>query len=667
METQIFDVLAKIPNRSRTENSQLLNSWRELRKCRQLRRKRSIAVGRLSSQIQNTSTSAGLSACPKDAKALSQRLSKNAPQIESHSAESASTLPTNSIHQAHTLKPAWPWDNGKDIPEQSTRLVDQVTSICNSSSSSSRSSMASWMSSLASKRSSNVGKRGSRTTFRYSTIIFQDDRLELTYHSQGKARSSQGPQADHEQNFTTKSFNTPSLLSSAEQEVWNQLIDEEALSQPLYQTCGFDGSMDKVRGILPSCFIGVNLVPSSCNCGKYEPVHMEATLSEYRICKRCGSSLMHRMCRDFNFPFLKDMEINNRDYFDNSALHYLARQDATPFGGMRHLILNGCDPRSRNASGSTFLHVLNWDYVWDLLYTNPIRFQDFIHMVESLSTWNFDFHNCDCFGRTISHEAFFARVTLDEAHIRISKYKQIISILKTDVSKEDIFGVTVHAIICHLNDRAREARKYSVVGESVSALLTHYYKKSIPLHEILLYEPDHFLLAEGYGISHECASYIDINGDTLLFRALKVREHMPDEKFLEMKIRDLLRSGSNIHQRNRDGDTVLSVATSQGLPTIVNLLLSEGANPNSEQFRSSGKSQSLLCHAEMALARAKRQHDYRRYAGIMSCIKLITEAGAVATPSLLQRWGNKTIRERIAREGEAFSSSIIWASRCAVI
>jgi len=101
----------------------------------------------------------------------------------------------------------------------------------------------------------------------------------------------------------------------------------------------------------------------------------------------------------------------------------------------------------------------------------------------------------------------------------------------------------------------------------------------------------------------------------------------------------LLEAGSDIHRRNRHGETALHLSVKLGRRAATKYLLASGANIHA-RTRSGlgilelGHKHSLNC-----------KQDENLFAQIMLCMSLVATCGAVSEPSIIDEWGTPGLRD----------------------
>jgi ankyrin repeat protein len=129
------------------------------------------------------------------------------------------------------------------------------------------------------------------------------------------------------------------------------------------------------------------------------------------------------------------------------------------------------------------------------------------------------------------------------------------------------------------------------------------------------------------------------NAGNTPFMAFIVHHHVSEtDDSITRILSFLLEAGSDIHRRNRDGETALHLAVKLGRRAATKFLLASGANihartSNGFGVLQLGHNQSMLCMQDESL-----------FAQIMLCMSLAVTCGAVAEPTILDEWGTPGLR-----------------------
>jgi hypothetical protein len=122
----------------------------------------------------------------------------------------------------------------------------------------------------------------------------------------------------------------------------------------------------------------------------------------------------------------------------------------------------------------------------------------------------------------------------------------------------------------------------------------------------------------------------EVNNDTRLISTLKAWKESPRSLFaFEEPIQY-----SEIHMRDQRGYTALAIAVRYGNRAAASFLLKHGANPNTRSYQKT----SVYAHAAAYLARAQKEQNHSLYAGILSCMVLLTDHGAKVSPTVFDEY-----------------------------
>jgi len=138
------------------------------------------------------------------------------------------------------------------------------------------------------------------------------------------------------------------------------------------------------------------------------------------------------------------------------------------------------------------------------------------------------------------------------------------------------------------------------------------------------------LLAAGVDIHQH-----DKEGDTPLISFIKYRRIGEDDSATTRIISRLCDAGADINRRDREGETPLHHAVKLGRRAVTKCLLARRANIHARNSAGQG-----ILAVGTEFSRVVKGETL--YAQIMLCISLVVNAGAVASPSLLQEWATPT-------------------------
>ncbi|KAE9365240.1 ankyrin [Stipitochalara longipes BDJ] len=129
------------------------------------------------------------------------------------------------------------------------------------------------------------------------------------------------------------------------------------------------------------------------------------------------------------------------------------------------------------------------------------------------------------------------------------------------------------------------------------------------------------------------------NDGTTPFMAFIIHHHATEMDDCITKIlRCLVEAGSDIHRRNRHGETALHLAVKLGRRAATKFLLASGANIHARTrcglgVLELGHKHSLNC-----------KQDENLFAQIMLCMSLVATCGAVSEPTIIDEWGTPELK-----------------------
>ena len=126
----------------------------------------------------------------------------------------------------------------------------------------------------------------------------------------------------------------------------------------------------------------------------------------------------------------------------------------------------------------------------------------------------------------------------------------------------------------------------------------------------------------------------DNNGNTPFMAFVAHERRAEDENATNRILNHLISSGSDIHRRNRQGETALHLAVKLGRRAATKMLLTSGANIHA---RTSGGLGILELGQHCA---AKCKQNEQLFAQIMLCMSLAASFGAISEPTILDEWGS---------------------------
>jgi ankyrin repeat protein len=147
---------------------------------------------------------------------------------------------------------------------------------------------------------------------------------------------------------------------------------------------------------------------------------------------------------------------------------------------------------------------------------------------------------------------------------------------------------------------------------------------------------------------------IDAFGDTPLTALLKspLAATIPADS-LRKYVKFMLNSGTEIHIRDRKGDTALAIAARLGIHSVVTLLLEEGANIHSRDYLGVG----ILSQTEHSMHLAAG--DEKLWAMIWSCRITLIDAGAKEKPTDQDEWMLPLSTRLKLQEGQNMNGQLV--------
>jgi ankyrin repeat protein len=364
------------------------------------------------------------------------------------------------------------------------------------------------------------------------------------------------------------------------------------------------------------------------------------------------------------------------DFYGNTPLHCAAAAfTSNEFwrGRVREMVAKGANVNIRNTSGETFLHIL---------CRHPLkRNQDvlglvsILKLVQNIPLFSIsDYHGC-----TILHYLFrglehhqlgdknyrlFGRDVSASSVRLISEIFEVIkpALWKQHFNTQDNAGNKVLGV---LEDSCSKVGR-KLFTEGMKRLMATIMKDITPPPSIVHYQsnlagrvtiPGQITNEDFYGwlgnltlvpgMTEKEATerpledirlerrltWIDDSGDTPLTALLKspLAATIPADS-LRKYVKCMLKFGSEIHIRDRNGDTALAIAARLGIHSVVTLLLEEGANVHSRDYLGVG----ILSQTERSMYLAAG--DEKLWAMIWSCRITLIDAGAKEEPTDQDEW-----------------------------
>jgi ankyrin repeat protein len=281
------------------------------------------------------------------------------------------------------------------------------------------------------------------------------------------------------------------------------------------------------------------------------------------------------------------MNYSVTDKFGNTPLHHAAAEGNTKtiLSSMLNHHISDSELAHRNTSGETFLHVFRIPppSVHNMS-SNESDFERYVKILKLASGQWFQFQIRDHYGRCVAqrlHELTNNWEVINRHHLK--QVAEILGLKHNNKLVDEMSWLTAPS----------SAFRSDVDGYSKTRLSDLLLDCSTPPNELT-------------------AALENWPRTSLSGRPL---QRLTDE--------------SDIHQRDSRGYTALTIAAGKGLREAVSLLLESGANPNTRSHQST----SVIAHATAKLAQAQKENKDDLYARVLSCIVLLSDHGAKATPT----------------------------------
>jgi hypothetical protein len=336
-------------------------------------------------------------------------------------------------------------------------------------------------------------------------------------------------------------------------------------------------------------------------------------------CELCGIGHVHLLALSLagaiqmqNLPLT---QLNQKDHLDNGPLHFTARVKNSDPNTFIKLIGMGADFQSVTTSGATFLHVL-----FQRLKLKHLS--KFIPLLRYLATLEFPFSSRDYCGRQPFHLLFqgAGQLRLDS----LTNLEEVAVIMEPDVDAMDSAGCSIRTLFSNLVRRAKIKTqsgefpsKYPVSANARVDFKTTFSEMDFDWTTYITW------LA-----MNDRSAWVDRNGDTALIALLKHWKYDQDELLLDTYIKELVSLGSQIHMRDRHGETALAIAARQGLRPAVKTLIGLGASIHTMNHQHT----SILVNTRKRMAQAKKRGDDKLHAMIWSCIVYLLDLEAYERP-----------------------------------
>ncbi|PVH79515.1 ankyrin, partial [Cadophora sp. DSE1049] len=405
-------------------------------------------------------------------------------------------------------------------------------------------------------------------------------------------------------------------LAPEERRTWNKLIQKAELS--CYPDDGKLGKLKRNEFRELSIEYDYGRGPHVRLCCK--------KLSGGRVgrCLRCGSDTIHRRLLAhadgsslqplFPSPF-NDLEnlLNEPDNLGNTPLHYAAVGWAGNPDHLRGLLVTGMKGHLRNVLGQTFLHVL----LGCVSFASLPSLCDLLRYLKSIG---FDFTTRDFHGRTAVLHLFATATLISEQHFPF--LQDILQITGHELATVDSRG---HSLNHHVR------RLSNVSNQHIDPQRLEAFISTLPVSQN---SQSRFCKKIGQSDSRnwpgwiswvsECnrSTWVDALGDTPVLALIKYWEHFEDDELqIPAMIKELVSFGADIHMRDRNGETALSVAVKRGLRPAVVTLIYLGAS----QYSKGDDGKTIMGNGQAELRRAQREGNDKRYAMILSCITYLVD------------------------------------------
>lgn len=387
------------------------------------------------------------------------------------------------------------------------------------------------------------------------------------------------------------------------------------------------------------------------------------------------------------------LDMKFKDAFGNTVLHLLAARGATT-ALMTEAMKRGVDPNAQNTAGETFLHVLHPVTFYHLAEDwGGIEWNTFVTWLRSLNSirhrHRIQFNLCDHLGRSFYHIFSRHAKNCNRSILSLPSFSERISCSK------DVFGWEPHPWLRPefpaRNRWAYDIKDFASGQEVIFRGLPYYplpqggnneikssnclmtkHARLLETARLALQTPrirdvegrnglhclaetslasslSDSLFSPGARKRHQrlktrleiiqqlVAVGVEVNdydgqGSTVLMAFIKHLDDGEDDKMLAMILEQLIRSGANVHWRNRKGETALHVAVRLGRKIATRVLLDNGANVHARNSEEEG----VLALGERHYLKAR--DNPQLYASIMACMALTIRYGAVAKPTFVQEW-----------------------------
>ena len=419
-------------------------------------------------------------------------------------------------------------------------------------------------------------------------------------------------------------------LSGAEKIVWEELVDISKLALSSPRPATFDPVSPTER---PCC--------RRRNIEGFHDLHRAEETILYRICGLCGLANEHYFGTRglLGIGDVSIRNINITDRFGNTPLHFLAASGKANLKIILNWIRLGADIQARNTGGDTFMHVLNIESFPD----NAVL-EHYETLATHLLECGFDLCQQNYFGRTIS-QAFLE--SLERLLERGLPPKLASRRLDGIISRMGIRLLNCSSSSQWLLENPVIRLRRTIYIVLTNDLHSQVYHNAISNDGSTSFVVFTTMLQENGSILDQKTSIlrlvkevkqvstaVDRNGDTLLFAILKVWSNKGNEILLTEVVEGILEHGAEINIRDREGDTILTIACCRGFRPVVKALLDRGANIHSRNKYGQG----ILYQSKACIQKAESEQNDKTYAGILSCMNLIMDAGCKWAPTEMDEW-----------------------------
>jgi ankyrin repeat protein len=375
-------------------------------------------------------------------------------------------------------------------------------------------------------------------------------------------------------------------------------------------------------------------------------------LNEDKQCQVCGGPLVHETVRKVGQHQHTRLELNQRDFYDNTSLFFYAMSRNFTVEGLKALLASQADMMIQNSSGASFMHYYHWaqhtNILWDLdHFTTHSDYDEIIELLEFLAARNFPFSHRNEHGQTVAHLLCEYLYQNGSGNPTTQQIDRLLTALNTDIDALDNQGRCIGQwldLLFQNSTNSSEIKHYEALCVKLSpASSLNSGNLMLDLKKLCI-----ATLSKGqyWPTVVETLRYsqlIDSKGDSPLIAMLKVCDSDGDVNKRLACVESLVKLGIGINLKDRRGNTALVIAARRGFRATVQQLLGKGANPNSVNYHG----RSVLYMTKGWLKMAKRIDGKEQYARIASCIPVLQQSNAVFEPSLHQQRLSATARQNL--------------------